>query len=185
MTGKEKTSVEAVIARRTKVREYKAQYMRNHVIASILGVTERTIEKDLVALREGFEDTIKQTGGKELAHAVLVRHERMLEKIQLEIAIAEEALRINEDKIKASPFDPIADERARYWRKELRALRTQQHEIEVAVSKFYQSVGFMPRVAERVDLTQRVVVNPLDGLVDDERDDERETKSGSDSSSKD
>lgn len=167
-------SVNAIIARRAKVAEYKAQYMRNTTIASMLGVTEHTVMKDLQALREGFEEQIKLSGGKELAHAMLLRHERMLEKISVDIAIAEEALRINLEKVKANEFDKMAEDRVRYWRKEIQGLRDQHHRVELTVAKFYQTVGFMPRVAERLDVTQRVVENPLQGLVDDEVDGDAE-----------
>lgn len=167
MTAKEGQSVDAIIARRAKVAEYKAQYMRNSTIAQLLGVAEKTIERDLTSLREGFEEKIKITGGKDLAHAVLIRHERMLEKIQLDIAIVEQALSSVNSRLAEKDAYPgrFTDEKTqRSLRHELRELRKQEHEIDVTVSRFYQTVGFMPKLADKVDVQQTIVDNPFEGV---------------------
>jgi len=165
MAGKPRPRNE-IIARQKRVEEYLASGLRATTIAKIMGFPERTIHNDAtLILNKWAENDLKNSQEKREANlsAWNQRWHREREKAEVMRASAE-----------------ARDDR-------LIVLRINAHirELEKQFADVNGKGGRFTVVAEKVDLTQRVVVNPLDGLVDDERDDERETKSESDSSSKD
>lgn len=136
MTGSNEEN--AVQARRKKVLEYTGQGFSQASMSRILNVSERTIERDVRAVMGEIRAEREQIR-KDFVEARIAGHRKRADMIASEIT--------------KSQNDP---------RQLARWMKLQQEE-EAMYTEWMQQFGEAPKVAERVDMTQRVE-NPFEGI---------------------